>query len=205
MKKALAALIALALPAAALAEGASGFYVQADAAHAKASSSLGSAKGFSPRISAGYRINDLRFAVDYTRYKNYKQVPSTDFKLYSIGASAIYDFDTQSPVKPYLGARLSLNRASADLGGSDSFSQISTGLGVLAGVSYAVTPQCRFGCRLPLQLHRQSQQRQKRPYRRTVRRRTRQILIYALFRKPPSLSAVLFSAAATTQAGGFVR
>lgn len=55
MKKALAALIALALPAAALAEGASGFYVQADAAHAKASSSLGSAKGFSPRISAGYR------------------------------------------------------------------------------------------------------------------------------------------------------
>lgn len=39
MKKALAALIALALPAAALAEGASGFYVQADAAHAKASSS----------------------------------------------------------------------------------------------------------------------------------------------------------------------
>lgn len=102
--------------------------------------SLGSAKGFSPRISAGYRINDLRFAVDYTRYKNYKQVPSTDFKLYSIGASAIYDFDTQSPVKPYLGARLSLNRASANLGGSDSFSQISTGLGVLAGVSYAVTP-----------------------------------------------------------------
>ncbi|MCI4052386.1 outer membrane beta-barrel protein NspA, partial [Klebsiella pneumoniae] len=136
MKKALATLIALAIPAAALAEGASGFYVQADAAHAKASSSLGSAKGFSPRISAGYRINDLRFAVDYTRYKNYK-APSTDFKLYSIGASAIYDFDTQSPVKPYLGARLSLNRASVDLGGSDSFSQTSTGLGVLAGVSYA--------------------------------------------------------------------
>lgn len=139
MKKALAALIALAIPAAALAEGASGFYVQADAAHAKASSSLGSAKGFSPRISAGYRINDLRFAVDYTRYKNYK-APSTDFKLYSIGASAIYDFDTQSPVKPYLGARLSLNRASVDLGGSDSFSQTSIGLGVLTGVSYAVTP-----------------------------------------------------------------
>lgn len=140
MKKALAALIALALPAAALAEGASGFYVQADAAHAKASSSLGSAKGFSPRISAGYRINDLRFAVDYTRYKNYKQAPSTDFKLYSIGASVIYDFDTQSPVKPYFGARLSLNRASAHLGGSDSFSKTSAGLGVLAGVSYAVTP-----------------------------------------------------------------
>lgn len=98
MKKALAALIALALPAAALAEGASGFYVQADAAHAKASSSLGSAKGFSPRISAGYRINDLRFAVDYTRYKNYKQAPSTDFKLYSIGASVI--FTTSTPNRP---------------------------------------------------------------------------------------------------------
>lgn len=187
MKKALAALIALALPAAALAEGASGFYVQTGAAHAKASSSLGSAKGFSPRISAGYRINDLRFAVDYTRYKNYKQAPSTDFKLYSIGASVIYDFDTQSPVKPYFGARLSLNRASAHLGGSDSFSKTSAGLGVLAGVSYAVTPQCRSGCRLPLQLRRQSQHCQKRPFRRTVRRRARQILIYALFRKPPSL------------------
>lgn len=187
MKKALAALIALALPAAALAEGASGFYVQADAAHAKASSSLGSAKGFSPRISAGYRINDLRFAVDYTRYKNYKQAPSTDFKLYSIGASVIYDFDTQSPVKPYFGARLSLNRASAHLGGSDSFSKTSAGLGVLAGVSYAVTPNVDLDAGYRYNLRRQSQHCQKRPFRRTVRRRARQILIYALFRKPPSL------------------
>lgn len=97
MKKALAALIALALPAAALAEGASGFYVQADAAHAKASSSLGSAKGFSPRISAGYRINDLRFAVDYTRYKNYKQAhpPISNFT-----ASARPSFTTSTPNRP---------------------------------------------------------------------------------------------------------
>lgn len=35
---------------------------------------------------------------------------------------------------------MSLNRASVDLGGSDSFSQTSIGLGVLTGVSYAVTP-----------------------------------------------------------------
>lgn len=98
MKKALAALIALALPAAALAEGASGFYVQADAAHAKASSSLGSAKGFSPRISAGYRINDLRFAVDYTRYKKTINKPHPPISNFT--ASARPSFTTSTPNRP---------------------------------------------------------------------------------------------------------
>lgn len=190
MKKALATLIALALPAAALAEGASGFYVQADAAHAKASSSLGSAKGFSPRISAGYRINDLRFAVDYTRYKNYK-APSTDFKLYSIGASAIYDFDTQSPVKPYLGA-LEPQPRLRRLGRQRQLQPNLHRPRRIDGRKLCRYPECRFGCRLPLQLHRQSQHCQKRPFRRTVRRRARQILICALFCKPPSLRRFCF-------------
>ncbi|CWN48961.1 outer membrane protein [Neisseria meningitidis] len=96
MKKALATLIALAIPAAALAEGASGFYVQADAAHAKASSSLGSAKGFSPRISAGYRINDLRFAVDTRATKTIKPHPP----ISNFTASARPPFMTSTPNRP---------------------------------------------------------------------------------------------------------
>ena len=160
MKKVLVTLIALSLPTFALADATKGFYVQADAGHAtvkvKNNDESGSVKGFSPRISAGYDFGDFRVAADYTHYKSFSEdseTPTTTYKdkikFQSVGLSAIYDFDINSPVKPYVGARLGINRVSADESETskvsnayyeESYRKTQAGIGVLAGVSYEVTP-----------------------------------------------------------------
>ena len=70
MKKVLATLVALSLPAVALADDNRGFYVQGDLGHStiktKDDGGKSSAKGFSPRLSAGYDFGDFRVAADYT-------------------------------------------------------------------------------------------------------------------------------------------
>ena len=157
MKKVLATLVALSLPAIALADDNRGFYVQGDVGHStlKTNDEGGktSSKGFSPRLSAGYDFGDFRIAADYTHYKtrkDHEQGPSytldSKIKLQSVGVSAIYDFDLNSPVKPYVGARVGLNRFSyddddrrADYHATETFRKTKTGLGVLAGVGYNIT------------------------------------------------------------------
>ena len=149
MKKALVTLIALSLPTFALADATKGFYVQADAGHAtvkqKANNASGSVKGFSPCISAGYDFGDFRVAADYTHYKSAKiNVPSVyaEAKYHSAGVSAIYDFDLQSPVKPYVGARLGLNHSThkyQTTGQTAERKDTKIGVGAMAGVSYDVT------------------------------------------------------------------
>ena len=125
MKKVLATLVALSLPAVALADDNRGFYVQGDLGHstlkAKTGEDKGKVKGFSPRLSAGYDFGDFRVAADYTHYKTLKlheedSLSSSDYKakFQSVGVSAIYDFDLNSPVKPYVGARVGINRVSFD-------------------------------------------------------------------------------------------
>ena len=125
MKKVLATLVALSLPAVVLADDNRGFYVQGDLGHStlKTSDEGGkvSSKGFSPRLSAGYDFGDFRIAADYTHYKTRKDheqgssyTLDSKIKLQSVGVSAIYDFDLNSPVKPYVGARVGLNHVSFD-------------------------------------------------------------------------------------------
>ncbi|WP_250313716.1 opacity family porin [Neisseria sp. Marseille-Q6792] len=157
MKKVLATLVALSLPAIALADDNRGFYVQGDVGHStlKTSDEGGkvSSKGLSPRLSAGYDFGDFRVAADYTHYKtrkDHEQGPSytldSKIKLQSVGVSAIYDFDLNSPVKPYVGARVGINRFSyddddrrANYHATETFRKTKTGLGVLAGVGYDIT------------------------------------------------------------------
>ena len=159
MKKILATLVALSLPAVALADEHRGFYIQGDAGHAsvkgKAYGESVTAKGFSPRLSGGYDFGDFRVAADYTHYKSHKESgrisSSTNYdakaKFQSFGVSAIYDFDLNSPVKPYVGARLGLNRISYsdDFRGTtgyhetESFRKTKAGVGVMAGVGYDIT------------------------------------------------------------------
>ncbi|WP_308018962.1 opacity family porin [Neisseria cinerea] len=157
MKKVLATLVALSLPAVVLADDNCGFYVQGDLGHStlKTSDEGGkvSSKGFSPRLSAGYDFGDFRVAADYTHYKtrkDHEQGPSytldSKIKLQSVGVSAIYDFDLNSPVKPYVGARVGLNRFSYDdddrregYHATETFRKTKIGLGVMTGVGYDIT------------------------------------------------------------------
>ena len=158
MKKVLATLVALSLPAVALADDNRGFYVQGDLGHStiktKDDGGKGSAKGFSPRLSGGYDFGDFRVAADYTHYKSHKESgrisSSTNYdakaKFQSFGVSAIYDINLQSPVKPYVGARLGLNRISysddfrsTGYHETESFRKTKAGVGVMAGVGYDIT------------------------------------------------------------------
>ena len=157
MKKVLATLVALSLPAVALADDNRGFYVQGDVGHTSVKGKIydesKTAKGFSPRLSAGYDFGDFRVAADYTHYKtrkDHEQGPSytldSKIKLQSVGVSAIYDFDLNSPVKPYVGARVGLNRFSYDdddrregYHATETFRKTKTGLGVMTGVGYDIT------------------------------------------------------------------
>ena len=156
MKKVLATLVALSLPAVALADDNRGFYVQGDLGHStvKTSDEGGkvSSKGFSPRLSAGYDFGDFRVAADYTHYKTLKEHErdplytfDAKIKFQSFGVSAIYDFDLNSPVKPYVGARVGLNRVSFDTTEySSNFIEryetrkTKTGLGVMTGIGYDI-------------------------------------------------------------------
>ncbi len=157
MKKVLATLVALSLPAIVLADNNRGFYVQGDVGHStlKTNDEGGktSSKGFSPRLSAGYDFGDFRVAADYTHYKTWKDheqdsshTLDSKIKLQSVGVSAIYDFDLNSPVKPYVGARVGLNHVSFDTkeyGSSDSIEhyetrKTKTGLGVMTGIGYDI-------------------------------------------------------------------
>ena len=157
MKKVLATLVALSLPAVVLADDNRGFYVQGDLGHStlKTNDEGGktSSKGFSPRLSAGYDFGDFRVAADYTHYKTWKDheqdsshTLDSKIKLQSVGVSAIYDFDLNSPVKPYVGARVGLNRFSYDddyrragYHATETFRKTKTGLGVMTGVGYNIT------------------------------------------------------------------
>ena len=158
MKKILATLVALSLPAVALADEHRGFYIQGDVGHTSVKGKIydesETAKGFSPRLSAGYDFGDFRVAADYTHYKSHKESGrisgSTTYdakaKFQSFGISAIYDINLQSPVKPYVGARVGLNHVSFDTKeyGDTGFIEhyetrkTKTGLGVMTGIGYDI-------------------------------------------------------------------
>jgi hypothetical protein len=158
MKKVLATLLALSLPAVVLADDNRGFYVQGELGYARvkihSDEDAQSAKGFSPRLSAGYDFGDFRVAADYTHYKgesgheNDGSGGSEDweYKFHSFGISAIYDIDLNARVKPYVGARIGINHLSFDdneyaPGYIDNYhySKTKTGVGVMAGVGYDIT------------------------------------------------------------------
>ncbi|MDO4724084.1 MAG: opacity family porin [Comamonadaceae bacterium] len=111
--------------------------------------------GAMPRLSAGYDYGDLRVAADYTHYKNLTDKARVDgvdlsatLKAKSAGLSMIYDVPMQSQLQPYVGARVAANKlhysASANTGTATyraSESKTKLGLGVMAGVGYALNEQ----------------------------------------------------------------
>lgn len=161
MKK---SLIALLFSALAVSAQAGNFYVQGDLG---ATYQLGrddaaemKARSMHQRLSVGYQYNDnWRFAIDYTNYGKVKQnvyqygYGDIEYsnKISSLGLSAIYDFSTASDLKPYLGLRLSNNKAdeSANVSGYYSYRSYSDtttvgGAAVLGGVQYKLTDSLKL-------------------------------------------------------------
>lgn len=113
---------------------------------------------FSPSVAVGYKINDWRFALDYTYYgkgdDNYGWSEGsrygsgeTEVKAYGFGVSAYYDFDLNTALKPYVGVRLSANHIKVN----DDFNEVSDyfhysdsdtefGYGAVVGVTYNLAP-----------------------------------------------------------------
>ncbi len=162
MKKLLAvALGALAISATANAN----WYVQGDLGYSNVRISgdgdTDNKRVFTPSIAVGYKFADWRLALDYTHFGTMKWNDSwTDngvsyedewkLKIRSFGFSALYDFNLNSPITPYVGAKLTLNylngkghelnQTSAGITSSyDSKKSTKVGAGVLAGVSYKLT------------------------------------------------------------------
>ncbi|QLB12182.1 opacity family porin [Bisgaardia hudsonensis] len=66
------------------------------------------------RISLGYYYNNSRFSLDYTNIEQIKWkylLGNLDLKVKSFGFSIFRDFEFSSNLVPYLGFRLSLNKA----------------------------------------------------------------------------------------------
>lgn len=87
-----------------------------------------------PRVSVGYKVGNTRVAGDYTRHG---KVDGT--KIQGLGASVLYDFDTNSKVQPYVGARVATNQFKYTNRAEQKFkssSDIKLGYGVVAGAKY---------------------------------------------------------------------
>lgn len=111
------------------------------------------------RVAVGTDAGAVRYVADYTHFGKVKyseSYPNGDYtrgniKVQSLGASAIYDFQTVSGFAPYVGARLGVNhlkfnwqykdtignRVDTEVG---SEKKTKVGLGAVAGVQYHVNP-----------------------------------------------------------------
>ncbi|OBX82762.1 opacity protein [Haemophilus aegyptius] len=137
-------------------EQSKGFYIQADLGYAWEKLINDSAnakyknKALHPRFSLGYDFGQWRLAFDYSRYKplqnhahaETKAVPSlitevnvhNKVKSQTFGVAAIYDFETKSPIKPYIGARLSVNHITIDLSSNGYIKNIGSALPRIPGI-----------------------------------------------------------------------
>ncbi|HFA1700822.1 TPA: outer membrane beta-barrel protein [Neisseria gonorrhoeae] len=148
-----------------------------------------------PRVSVGYDFGSWRIAADYARYRKWNnnknsvqikevgnvppnrkdqktenQENGTFHAVSSLGLSAVYDFDTGSRFKPYIGARVAYGHVRHSIDSTKKTTEIVTtvgsnkaadtvlvgistqnahhqsnsirrvGLGVIAGIGFDITP-----------------------------------------------------------------
>ncbi|AOF54081.1 protein opa [Rodentibacter pneumotropicus] len=145
MKK---SLLALAIGTLVVASSASAnWYVQGDLGVSKTKftsySDLNKTK-VEPRISVGYKLGNVRLAVDYTHHGKFSGTAGIDTtaKIQGLGFSAIYDIDLNSTITPYVGARLSANQFKVTNRAVDIFedkSETKFGYGLVAGAKYQLS------------------------------------------------------------------
>lgn len=106
MKKSLLAIVVGALAVASTANA--GLYAEGDLglSRTKLSNGGSSKTKIEPRVAVGYKLGNVRVAGDYTHHGNFQGT-----KVQGLGATVFYDFDTNSQIEPYVGARLAANRS----------------------------------------------------------------------------------------------
>lgn len=99
------------------------------------------------RLAVGQDTGAVRYQGDYSFLGQKKwadEEGNGKFNIQSVGFSVIYDFDTQSALTPYVGARAGVNvlnfKANSETE-SESLRFTRVGAGVLGGVQYNFTPQ----------------------------------------------------------------
>ncbi|MDO4431215.1 MAG: OmpW family outer membrane protein [Lonepinella koalarum] len=147
------------------------WYAQADLGYAKVKTSnlnLGDLNEgtFNPAIAVGYDFGDWRLAVDYSHYgkinNSYRYTDasstvtgSSSLRVTGLGVSAIYDFNINSAISPYVGVRLAQNLlniqdSSTEVAGStvthynEKEKKTRTGYGIVAGAQYQLAPNWLF-------------------------------------------------------------
>lgn len=133
MKKSLLLAVLGAFAVASVAQA--GVYVEGDLGVSKTKSTAsGSKTKLEPRAAVGYKLGNTRVAADYTHHGKIDGA-----KIQGLGASVFYDFDTNSDIEPYVGARVSANRFKFDHRANQAFkssSETKVGYGVVAGAKY---------------------------------------------------------------------
>ena len=124
MKKSLLAIVVGALAVASTANA--GLYAEGDLglSRTKLTNGGSSKTKIEPRVAVGYKLGNVRVAGDYTQ---------------GLGATVFYDFDTNSQIEPYVGARLAANRFKFEDRAEQRYkssSETKVGYGVVAGAKY---------------------------------------------------------------------
>ncbi|MDG6882071.1 opacity family porin [Phocoenobacter uteri] len=137
-----------------------GLYVQGDIGFSQIHiDELGSESTPVQRLAVGYDFGKFRLDVDYTRYTAFKEKECSNdscldasLKFSGVGVNAIYNFNTEEDLQPYLGIRVSNNEgklsASAKNGNSSAYASgydSSLGVGALLGLEYRTTRHLFIG------------------------------------------------------------
>ena len=98
------------------------------------------------RVAVGKDAGDMRYAADYTYFgkaDDVKDGVKTKVTSNSVGFSAIHDFDTQTNLVPYVGARIGVNYVKSEVSNAVrkvSEDEIKLAAGATVGVQYNVSP-----------------------------------------------------------------
>lgn len=111
-----------------------GAYAEGDIGVSKTKADGISKTKVEPRVAVGYKLGNVRVAGDYTHHGKIEGA-----KIQGLGASVLYDFDTNTQIEPYVGARVSANHFKYDHRADQSYknsSDTKLGYGVVAGAKY---------------------------------------------------------------------
>ena len=118
------------------------WYVEGNVGYGKLKNNDASKSRVMPNAAVGYDFGDMRVAADYQYYGKAENGASS-VKAQGVGVSAIYDVPLQSDLKPYVGARVSVNDIDAHSvhtnGNTRTIRETEgykMGYGAVAGVQY---------------------------------------------------------------------